>query len=155
MSFQPVRALWPSIYSKDPYTIKAQKRSKEIVKIIHVTSVAQTVILQSYEILFVHKENKITTLFNNSGLEIHEGEQLMTDPFSSFTQNIDLFNEGNICSVNQTNEMPILPLVNKKHTYIMIQSSFHLSLSFLLLFSSWAWMWKGMSRPWSTPVYGE
>ncbi len=95
MSFQTVRALWPSIYSKDPYTIKAQKRSKDIVKIIHVTSVAQPVnFYKATKILFVHKENKITTLFNNSGLEIHEGEQLMTDPFSSFTQNIDLFNEG-------------------------------------------------------------
>ncbi len=31
----------PPIDSKDPYTIKAQKRGKEIVKIIHVTSVVQ------------------------------------------------------------------------------------------------------------------
>ncbi len=31
----------PPIDSKDPYTIKAQKRSKEIIKIIHVTSVVQ------------------------------------------------------------------------------------------------------------------
>ncbi len=35
------RALWPSIDSKDPNTIKAQKRSKEIGKIIHVTSAVQ------------------------------------------------------------------------------------------------------------------
>ncbi len=31
----------PSIDSKDPYTIKARKRSKEMDKIIHVTSVVQ------------------------------------------------------------------------------------------------------------------
>ncbi len=34
-------ALWPFIDSKDPYTIKAQKRSKDIVKIIHVISLVQ------------------------------------------------------------------------------------------------------------------
>ncbi len=32
-----LRALRPSIDSKSPYTIKVQKRSKEIGKIIHVT----------------------------------------------------------------------------------------------------------------------
>ncbi len=42
-----LRALWPSIDSKDPYTIKAQKHSKEIRKILHVTSV-----FQSYENTF-------------------------------------------------------------------------------------------------------
>ncbi len=31
----------PPIESKDPNTIKAQKHSKDIVKIIHVTSVVQ------------------------------------------------------------------------------------------------------------------
>ncbi len=31
----------PPIDSKDPNTVKAQKRSKDIVKIIHVTSVIQ------------------------------------------------------------------------------------------------------------------
>ncbi len=31
----------PPVDSKDPYMIKAQKRSKEIVKIIHVTSMVQ------------------------------------------------------------------------------------------------------------------
>ncbi len=30
-----------SIDSKGPYTIKVQKRSKDIIKIIHVTSVVQ------------------------------------------------------------------------------------------------------------------
>ncbi len=35
------RALWHPIDSKDPNMIKAQKRSKDIVKIIHVTSVVQ------------------------------------------------------------------------------------------------------------------
>ncbi len=31
----------PPIDRKDPYMIKVQKRSKEVVKIIHVTSVVQ------------------------------------------------------------------------------------------------------------------
>ncbi len=40
--FDEIRELSdPPINSKDPYTIKAQKRSKEIVKIVHVTSVVQ------------------------------------------------------------------------------------------------------------------
>ncbi len=34
-------SLTPPIDSKDPNMIKAQKRSKEIFKIIHVTSVVQ------------------------------------------------------------------------------------------------------------------
>ncbi len=38
--------------------IKVQKRSKEIGKIIHVTSRAQTSFLRSYENIFVCKENK-------------------------------------------------------------------------------------------------
>ncbi len=33
------RALWPSIDSKEPNMIKAQKRIKDIVKIIYVISV--------------------------------------------------------------------------------------------------------------------
>ncbi len=36
-----LKALRPSIDSKGPYTIKVQKRSKEIGKIIHVTSGVQ------------------------------------------------------------------------------------------------------------------
>ncbi len=35
------RAFWPSIDSKDPTMIKVQKGSKDIVKIVHVTSVVQ------------------------------------------------------------------------------------------------------------------
>ncbi len=36
-----LRALWPSIDSKDTTMIKTQKRSKDIGKIFHVTSVVQ------------------------------------------------------------------------------------------------------------------
>ncbi len=40
--FDAIRELsGPPIESKDPYKINAQKRIKEIVKIIHVTSVVQ------------------------------------------------------------------------------------------------------------------
>ncbi len=43
------RAFWPFIDSKDPYTIKVQKHSKDIFKIVHVTVSGSTVILQSYK----------------------------------------------------------------------------------------------------------
>ncbi len=42
-----LRALWPSTDGKGPYMIKVQKRSKEIGKIIRVTS--KHLVLQSYE----------------------------------------------------------------------------------------------------------
>ncbi len=63
-----LRALWPSIDSKGPYTIKVQKRSKEIGEIIHVTSGVQFsnrnfTKLQDY--FLYAKETKITTLFNS------------------------------------------------------------------------------------------
>ncbi len=48
----------PPIDSKDPNTIKAQKCSKEIFKIIHVTSVVQPWLYKASRILFVCKENK-------------------------------------------------------------------------------------------------
>ncbi len=35
------RAFWPFIDSKGPTTIKAQKRSKDVIKMVHVTSVVQ------------------------------------------------------------------------------------------------------------------
>ncbi len=49
-------------------TINVQKRSKEISKIIHVSSGVQPSFYTATRILFIHKEittNKITTLFNN------------------------------------------------------------------------------------------
>ncbi len=45
-------------YSKVTTTIKVQKRSKDISKIVHVTSGVQGVILWSYDHFFVRKENK-------------------------------------------------------------------------------------------------
>ncbi len=48
----------PPIDSKGPYTIKAQKHSKEISRIIHVTLVVQLLFYEATRILFVCKENK-------------------------------------------------------------------------------------------------
>ncbi len=48
----------PPIDSKDPYTVKAQKRSKEIIKIVHVTSVVQPVFYEATRILFVRKKKQ-------------------------------------------------------------------------------------------------
>ncbi len=48
----------PPIHSKDPNTIKVQKRSKDIIKIIHVTSVVQPLFYEAQRILFVHKQIK-------------------------------------------------------------------------------------------------
>ncbi len=45
------------IDSKGFITINAQKCSKDIVKIVHVTSVAQLRFCEATRILFVHKEN--------------------------------------------------------------------------------------------------
>ncbi len=53
-----LRSLWTSTDGKDPYTIKAQKRSKEIVQIIHVASVFQPSFYEAMRILFVRKEIK-------------------------------------------------------------------------------------------------
>ncbi len=58
------RALWPSIDSNGTNMIKAQKGSKDINKIVHISG--STVMLSSYKILFLcAKTTKITTLFNN------------------------------------------------------------------------------------------
>ncbi len=49
---------WPSIDSKGTTTVKAQKRSKDIIKIIHVTSVVKPQFYEATRILFVYEENK-------------------------------------------------------------------------------------------------
>ncbi len=49
---------YPPIDSNVITTIKVQKCSKEIVKIIHVTSGVQPVILRSYAITFCMQRNK-------------------------------------------------------------------------------------------------
>ncbi len=53
----------PPIDSKDPNMIKAQKCSKDIGKIVHVTSVVFFTKLREY--FLCTKKTKITTLFNN------------------------------------------------------------------------------------------
>ncbi len=54
-----LRTFWPSIDSNETGTrFKAQKRSKDIVKIVHVTSLVQPEFDETTRILFVHKENK-------------------------------------------------------------------------------------------------
>ncbi len=50
------RAFWPCIDSNATTTIKAQKSGKDIVKIVHVTSVVQPYIYEATRLLFVHKE---------------------------------------------------------------------------------------------------
>ncbi len=61
-----LRALWPFIDSKGPTTIKAQKRSKEISKIIHVTSGVQSNFMKLWKYFLYAKKTKIATLFNSS-----------------------------------------------------------------------------------------
>ncbi len=46
-------------------TVKAQKSMKGIVKIVHLPSVVQSELYEATRIIFVRKEIKITTLFNN------------------------------------------------------------------------------------------
>ncbi len=48
----------PPIDSKDPNTIKAQKRSKDIIKVIHLALVVSLKFYKATRILFVRKENK-------------------------------------------------------------------------------------------------
>ncbi len=59
------RAFWPSIDSNVTTMFKAQKESKDIIKIVHVTSAVQPYLYEAMRILFVHKEMKITTLLND------------------------------------------------------------------------------------------
>ncbi len=61
--FMNLRALWPSIDSKDPYTIIAQTCSKDIGKIIHVTSGVQPQFYEATRIIFVCKENKNNIIY--------------------------------------------------------------------------------------------
>ncbi len=49
---------------------QTQKRSKDIDKTVHVTSVAQVQFCEATGILFVHKENKNNNLFNNSSPQV-------------------------------------------------------------------------------------
>ncbi len=51
------------IHSKDTNKIKVQKRSKDIIKIIHVTSVVQPLFYEAPRIYFVHKENNFIQQF--------------------------------------------------------------------------------------------
>ncbi len=46
-----------SIDSNGPNTVNAQKRSKDIGKMVHVTSVVQPSFYEDTRILFVQKEN--------------------------------------------------------------------------------------------------
>ncbi len=61
MSFQTHNTFftfWPCIDSNTTTTFKAQKGSKDIIKIVHVTSVAQPQCYEATRILLVCKENK-------------------------------------------------------------------------------------------------
>ncbi len=54
---------WPCIDSNTTDTFKSQKGSKDIIKIIHVTSVV--LFYEATRILCAQNKTKITTLFNN------------------------------------------------------------------------------------------
>ncbi len=41
MSFQTLKTFWPSIFSKGTTTSKVQKGNKDIIKMVHVTSLVQ------------------------------------------------------------------------------------------------------------------
>ncbi len=61
-----------TIDSKGTATVKAQKRNKSIIKIVHVTSVVQPITkLQEY--ILCAKKTKIMILFNNSSPPLHPG----------------------------------------------------------------------------------
>ncbi len=52
------KAFWPSIDSNATTTFKTQKVGKDIVKIVHVTSVVQHSFYEATIMLFLCKENK-------------------------------------------------------------------------------------------------
>ncbi len=54
----------PPIDSKGPYTIKVQKGTKNIVKVVHVTSVVQSECYEVTRILFEVKKKKPTLYIN-------------------------------------------------------------------------------------------
>ncbi len=60
--FDGIWALRPYIDSEGPYTIKVQKSTKIIDKVVHVTSVCQ-LILQSHENTFCAKKTKTKIIF--------------------------------------------------------------------------------------------
>ncbi len=53
-----LRAFWPCIDRNGTDTFKAQKGSKDIVKIFHVTSVVQPLFYEASRIFYVRKEIK-------------------------------------------------------------------------------------------------
>ncbi len=59
-----MRAFWPCIDSKGTTTFKAQRGSKDIVKIVHVSFVVQLKFHEAMRIFLCTKKTKIT-LFNN------------------------------------------------------------------------------------------
>ncbi len=59
-----LRYFWWNLRDFWPSTTTFKKGSKDIVKIVNVTSVVQPPCYEATRILFVHKETKMTTLFN-------------------------------------------------------------------------------------------
>ncbi len=64
------RAFWPCIDSKATKRFTVQKGSKDIVKIVHVTSVVQPSFYEAARIIFVHKENKDKWLYSTLVISI-------------------------------------------------------------------------------------
>ncbi len=121
-----MRAFWPSIDSKDPNTIKAQKCSKGIVKIIPVTSVIQVISLRSFENTFcATRENK-----NNDFIQ-----QIVSSasPYSAILESITYVN--NIC--NACTRIRCLrsdQSVNSVSTYGAADAEQHTLFTYVILF---------------------
>ncbi len=68
----------PPIDSKDPYTITVQIRSKEICKIIHVTSGIQPEFYEATRILFVQKKKSLRSVDSlQNGTKVMQRRQIV------------------------------------------------------------------------------
>ncbi len=81
----------PPIDSKDPNTIKAQKRSKDIIKVIHLALVVPLKFYKATRILFVRKEKK-----NNDFIQQFV---FSASPYSAILESITYINKHvHMCS---------------------------------------------------------
>ncbi len=106
----------PPIDSTDPNTIKAQKQSKDIVKIIHVTSGVQE-FYEASRILFVHKQYQYND-FSNSSPPRHA--RMYTDTLFTFRSK-DIGCNTNITHTNISDSV-CKDLSVKKKKYFCDQS---------------------------------
>ncbi len=71
------RMFWPWIDSNATDTFKVQKGSKDIFKIVHVTSLAQQYIMKVWEYFFAQRKQNQQLYFNNSSPPCHHLPPLM------------------------------------------------------------------------------